>query len=74
MIFSWKALGEPLREPPCFPTVKMKNWPLRDVMADAMPIERGFAANVRSVEGPLQQDEARMQGGRIIRSAIDAAR
>ena len=73
MIFGWKALGEPLREPPRFPTVQMKDGPLADVVADAMPVERGLAADMQSFEAPLQQDKARVQGGRIVRPAIDPA-
>ena len=43
-------------------------------MADAMPVERGLAADMQSFEAPLQQSEARMQGGWIVGPAIDAAR
>jgi len=40
----------------------------------AMPVERGLAAYMQSIEAPLQQSEARVQGGRIVRPTIDTAR
>jgi hypothetical protein len=68
-----EALGEPLRKAPRSPAVKVLDRPLRQVLAYAMPVERELAADMQSVEAPLQQGQARVQGRRIIRTAIDAA-
>lgn len=38
-----------------------------------MPIECGLSAYVEAFEASLQQDEAGLQGGRVIGAAIDAA-
>ena len=74
MILGRKALGEPIREAPRLPAVKVEDRPLRQIVAYAMPVERGLTADMQSFEAPLQQSEARVQGGRIVRPAIDAAR
>src|SRR5487761_324668 len=74
VVLGRKALGEPPGEAPRLPAVKVENRPLGHVVADAMPVERGLATNVQSVEAPLQQGEARVQHGRIVGAAIDPAR
>ena len=38
VVFSWKALSEPIREPARFPAIKMKNRPWGNVVADAVPV------------------------------------
>ncbi len=43
-------------------------------MANAMPFERGLAADVQAFEAPLQQGEARVQRGGIVGTAINPAR
>ena len=52
----------------------MKDGPLRHVVADAMPVQRGLAAHMQAFETPLQQRDTGMQGGRIIGAAKDPAR
>ncbi len=69
----WEMLGEPLRKPSRFPAIDVEDRPLGQVAPYAVPVERGLAADMQSFEAPLQQDEARMQGGRIVRPAIHAA-
>jgi hypothetical protein len=43
-------------------------------LADAVPVERRLAANVQALELSLQKRDARVQGRRIVGTAIDAAR
>ena len=52
----------------------MENSVLGDVVADAMPVERGLATDVQTLEASLQQREARVQGRGIIRAGVDATR
>jgi hypothetical protein len=47
---------------------------LRHVVADAVPVEGGFTPDMQPFEAQLQQDEARVQGGRIVGTALDASR
>src|SRR5579872_2949488 len=74
MVLGRKALGEPLRKAPGFPAIKVDDRSLGEVLAYAVPVERGLAADMQSIEAALQQDEALVQGGRIVRPAIDAPR
>jgi hypothetical protein len=74
MVLGRKALGEPLGEAPCPPAIRMENRVPGDVVADAMPVERGLATDVQTLEASLQQREARVQGRGIIRAGVDATR
>jgi hypothetical protein len=52
----------------------MEDRPLRQVLAYAMPVECGLAADMQAVEALLQQGKARVQVRRIVWPTIDAAR
>ena len=73
VVLGRKTLGEPLREAPRFPAIKVEDRPLGHVVADAVPVERGLAANVEPIEIALQEDETRIQRQGVARAAIDPA-
>ena len=52
----------------------MKGRPLGHVVTYTVPVECGLPTDVEALEASLQQDEAGLQGGRVIRAAIDATR
>ena len=74
VVFRRKALGEPIREAARFPAIKIENRPLGHVVADAVPIKRGLAANMQSIEATLQQAKARVQCRWIVGTAVDTTR
>jgi hypothetical protein len=73
VVLGWEALGEPVRKASRFPAIEVEDRPLGQVLPYTVPVERGLATDMQSFEAPLEQDEARMQGGRIVWAAIHAA-
>ena len=74
VIIGWEPQGKPLRQAPRRPAVEVQDRLLGHVVAHAIPVERGLAADVQPLESALQQDQAGVQGERVVRPAIDAAR
>jgi hypothetical protein len=74
VIVGWKPLGEPVGQTASGPAVELQDRTLFEVVAHAVPIERGLAADMKARQPALQEDKAGLQLQRLGGFAIDAAR
>jgi hypothetical protein len=54
VILGRKTLRKPMRQMCCLPAIEVEDWPLGHVLANAMPIQRRFPADVQALEPMLQ--------------------